>query len=99
MWTGNDYLVYQSNPDYRKYNMQKYLYRLSADFQQILNIYEIPNWITQMAFIDDKIYISTKNVYPKKMEIELLALVPMIMVFIIVQTILNGENLILKGMI
>ena len=51
--------------DYRKYNMQKYLYRLSADFQQILNIYEIPNWITQMAFIDDKIYISTKNVYPK----------------------------------
>jgi len=66
VWTGNDYLVYQSNPDYRKYNMQKYLYRLSADFQQILNIYEIPNWITQMAFIDDKIYISTKNVYPKK---------------------------------
>ena len=40
VWTGNDYLVYQSNPDYRKYNMQKYLYRLSADFQQILNIYE-----------------------------------------------------------
>ena len=66
VWTENDYLVYQSNPDYRKYNMQKYLYRLSADFQQILNIYEIPNWITQMAFIDDKIYISTKNVYPKK---------------------------------
>ena len=39
VWTENDYLVYQSNPDYRKYNMQKYLYRLSADFQQILNIY------------------------------------------------------------
>ena len=70
VWTGNDYLVYQSNPDYRKYNMQKYLYRLSADFQQILNIYEIPNWITQMAFIDDKIYISTKKcISQKKMEI------------------------------
>ena len=40
-----------------------------------------------------------KMYIPKKMEIELLALVPMIMVFIIVQTILNGENLILKGMI
>ena len=48
-----------------RYNMQKYLYRLSADFQQILNIYEIPNWITQMAFVDDKIYIATENVYPK----------------------------------
>ena len=33
----------------------------------------------------------------KKMEIELLALVPMIMVFIIVQTILNGENFDFEG--
>ncbi len=66
VWTGNDYLVYQSIPDYRKYDRQKYMYRLSADFQQILNIYEIPNWITKMAFTDDKIFIETKNVYPQK---------------------------------
>ena len=66
VWTGNDYLVYQSDPDYRKYDMQKYLYRLSADFEQILNIYEIPNWITHMASIDDKLFIATKNAYPKK---------------------------------
>lgn len=66
VWTGNDYLVYQSDPDYRKYDMQKYLYRLSANFEQILNIYEIPNWITHMEFIDDKVFIATQNVYPQK---------------------------------
>ena len=51
-----------------------------------------------MAFIDDKIYISTKKcISQKKMEIELLALVPMIMVFIIVQTILKWRKLDFEG--
>ncbi len=43
---------------------KKYLYRLSADFQQILNTYEIPNWINYMEFVDDKIFIATENVFP-----------------------------------
>ena len=55
VWTGNDYLVYRSDHDYKGYDKQKYLYRLSADFQQILNTYEIPNWINYMEFVDDKI--------------------------------------------
>ena len=64
VWTGNDYLVYRSDHDYKGYDKQKYLYRLSADFQQILNTYEIPNWINYMEFVDDKIFIATENVFP-----------------------------------
>lgn len=65
LWTGTDYLVYQSNADYRMFDKQKYLYRISDDFEHIINKYEVPNWISNMVLVDNRFFISTYNVYPK----------------------------------
>lgn len=40
------------------------MYRLSEDFNTILNTYQIPNLINNLEFIDDKIFIATENVLP-----------------------------------
>lgn len=64
VWTGNDYLVYEAHHPYTSYKIPKYLYRISADFQTLLNKYEVPNWIDYMAFADGGVYIATSNVIP-----------------------------------
>lgn len=64
VWTGNDYLVYETHHPYTSYKIPKYLYRISADFQTLLNKYEVPNWIDYMAFADGGVYIATSNVTP-----------------------------------
>ena len=55
VWTGSDYLVYKKNHGYLDANDIKYMYRLSEDFNTILNTYQIPNLINNLEFIDDKI--------------------------------------------
>ena len=64
VWTGSDYLVYKKNHGYLDANDIKYMYRLSEDFNTILNTYQIPNLINNLEFIDDKIFIATENVLP-----------------------------------
>ncbi|MDO5398670.1 MAG: copper amine oxidase N-terminal domain-containing protein, partial [bacterium] len=64
LWTGDDYLVYHISHDYRQYNNDKYLYRLSSDMSAILNTYKIPNWINYIYMIDNVCYIATENVRP-----------------------------------
>ena len=64
VWTGSDYLVYQKHHSYLDANRTKYMYRLSEDFNTILNTYQIPNLINNLEFIDDKIFIATENVLP-----------------------------------
>ena len=49
---------------YKRQNDIKYMYRLSEDFNTILNTYQIPNLINNLEFIDDKIFIATENVLP-----------------------------------
>ena len=68
VWTGSDYLVYQKNHSYLDVNHTKYMYRLSEDFNTILNTYQIPNLINNLEFIDDKIFIATENVLPNYKE-------------------------------
>ena len=64
VWTGSDYLVYKKHHGYLDANDIKYMYRLSEDFNTILNTYQIPNLINNLEFIDDKIFIATENVLP-----------------------------------
>ena len=64
IWTGSDYLVYKKHHGYLDANDIKYMYRLSEDFNTILNTYQIPNLINNLEFIDDKIFIATENVLP-----------------------------------
>ena len=68
VWTGSEYLVYQKNHSYLDVNHTKYMYRLSEDFNTILNTYQIPNLINNLEFIDDKIFIATENVLPNYKE-------------------------------
>mgnify|MGYP000181735782 FL=1 len=58
VWTGSDYLVYKKHHGYLDANHTKYMYRLSEDFNTILNTYQIPNLINNLEFIDDKIFYS-----------------------------------------
>ncbi len=69
VWTGSDYLVYKKAHSYLDANDTKYMYRLSEDFNTILNTYQIPNLINNMEFIDDKIFIATENVLPNYKEV------------------------------
>ncbi len=42
------------------------MYRISEDFKSILNTYQIPNHIKNIEYMDNKMFISTRNVRPKK---------------------------------
>ena len=66
LWTGNDYLAYEINHNYYSYQKPKYLYRITEDFDKILNVYEAPNWINSLEFFDGKAYITTEEVCPNK---------------------------------
>lgn len=66
VWTGSDYLVYKGHHPYLDADSKKYMYRISEDFKSILNTYQIPNHINNIEYMDDKIFISTRNVRPKK---------------------------------
>ena len=66
VWTGSDYLVYKGHHSYLDADSKKYMYRISEDFKIILNTYQIPNNINNIEYVDDKIFISTRNVRPKK---------------------------------
>ncbi len=66
VWTGSDYLVYKGHHSYLDGDSKKYMYRISEDFKTILNTYQIPNLINNIEFMDDKIFISTRNIRPKK---------------------------------
>ena len=98
VWTGSDYLVYKKAHSYLDANDTKYMYRLSEDFNTILNTYQIPNLINNMEFIDDKIFIATENVLQITKSLEILIVVfgvrlKLHMKFIIVQIVLNGQML------
>lgn len=64
LWTGSDYLVYHITHDYRQYQNNKNLYRLSADMNTVIDTYIVPDWINYIAIIDNICYIATENVYP-----------------------------------
>ena len=67
-WTGSDYLVY--NPieahTHVAYQLDKNIYRISADMQTLLDTYTIPgkSWVNSLVYKDGQYYILTENVTP-----------------------------------
>ena len=67
-WTGSDYILYQpiEKHDHIFYQTDKYVYRVSADMQTLLDTYTIPGkaWVNSLVYKDGQYYILTENVTP-----------------------------------
>ena len=67
-WTGSDYILYQpiEKHDHIFYQTDKYVYRVSADMQTLLDTYTIPRkeWVNSLVYKDGKYYILTETVMP-----------------------------------